>query len=66
MKKSIPLNDLGGKVVFEHVGDRKKLIIMEINDYFDPAADWGQQLSAIRMKYYKALSIDKGIDVKVM
>lgn len=66
MRKEQPTNDIGGEILFKREGDRKKLLIMKVNDAFDPTAEWGPQLIAIRQRYSSALSIDKGVEVKIL
>ena len=68
--KGKPLNDVA-PVVFEHVGDKRKLVIFKLPDNFDvalPANLWGPTLAEIRNKYVAALALDEKdrLDLKVL
>jgi len=68
--KGKSLNDIA-PIVFEHTGDKKKLVIFKLPDFFDvvlPANMWGPTLAAIRNKYVAALTLDEKdrLDLKVL
>jgi hypothetical protein len=60
MPKSQPLNDVG-KVLYEDVGDRSKIVVVSIpapNDFpVDEPQKWGEIFKAMRLKYAAALNI---------
>lgn len=59
--KNKVLNDLA-PVEYEKIGDRKKLVILLLPDYFDPLTpndQWGAKLTAIANKYRAALALDE-------
>lgn len=67
--KQIPINDIGGTLVFSRESDKRKFLIYEISDPFEVDKPWGEQLLAIRARYYSALALDstkRGIDIKVL
>lgn len=68
--KGKQLNDVA-PIVFEHIGDKRKLVIFKLPDFFDtalPANMWGQTLATIRNKYVAALALDEKdrLDLKVL
>jgi hypothetical protein len=70
VSKSLPINDVG-KVEFEKVGDRKKYVIVSIEDYFDPLMPreaWGPRLLELRNKYAQLLSLGEKdrLEIKVL
>jgi len=65
LPNSQPLNDVGARVVYEEKGDKKRLLVLAIDDKFDVEGDWGAQLRPMREKYAQALGV-KNLDVKVM
>lgn len=58
--KSKIINDVA-PVLWEFVGDRRKLTILKIPEPFGneiPYSEWGARLGAIKTKYAQALNLD--------
>lgn len=71
VNKSLPINDVGGKVLMERIGDWKKYVVLELDETFDsltPRDQWGPKLAELRNRYLKILSLGEKdrLEIKVL
>lgn len=71
VNKSLIINDVGGKVGYEKIGDWKKYIVIELDETFNPLTphdQWGPKLAELRNRYLKILSLGEKdrLEIKVL